>query len=373
MGMLATVVGKFPPPVDGQAMATARLAALLEPHGPVRRVPLFAQAERTSRRQRLQHYVRIRHRVRQQLAASPQAPVLWAMISPHVVSHWRDWFTMVPAFQPAQRVFGISHWGNFDRLFRSPWTRYSAQRLVQRLDGLVFLDEHLAERCAPWVPEAKRLVIPNTIDAEVIPSAEEIAEKQALFSASRPLRVLYLSNMIASKGYGEVLEAVDLLHQQGIAVEARFIGRWLDGEAAKHAFQAQVTRRGLDASVHVLGPVRDRAAIKKHYMHADVFCLPTYYPTEAQPLAILEALSAGTPVVSTTHAGIPNMVTDGAEGYLVAPRDAQALACALATLRHEATWQPASRAARDRFMQQFSPKAVGQQWLDLVQRTLPER
>ncbi|MEM6647447.1 MAG: glycosyltransferase, partial [Bacteroidota bacterium] len=252
----ATVLGKFPPPVDGQAMATARLAGLLEPHGAVQQVALFAQAEHTSRRQRLLHYIRIRQQVQRQLAASPRAPVLWAMISPHTVSHWRDWLTVVPAFQPKQPVYGISHWGNFDRLFRSPWTRHSAQRLVARLAGLVFLDQGLADRCAPWVPADKRIVIPNTIDAAVMPTADEVAEKQARRGAQQPLRIVYLSNMIASKGYRELLEAVDLLHRRGTAVDVRFIGRWLDGVEAERTFQATINARGLQDVVHVLGPLR---------------------------------------------------------------------------------------------------------------------
>ncbi|GAB5520434.1 MAG: hypothetical protein RhofKO_26850 [Rhodothermales bacterium] len=372
MEVLATVLGKFPPPIDGQAMATTRLAAMLEQHGRVCRVPMFPQEEHTSRRYRLQHYIRMRQRLQEQLAASPQAPVLWAMISPQMVSHWRDWFTVVPAFQPGQPVFGISHWGNFDRLFRSPWTRHSAQRLVARLSGLVFLDGSLAERCAPWVPEAKRLVIPNTIDAEVIPAAHEVTAKQACRDVSQPLRILYLSNMIASKGYGELLDAVHQLHQQGLAVEAHFIGRWLDGEQAEHTFRAKIAAYGLQEIVRVVGPVRDRTLIKQHYMNADVFCLPTYYPTEAQPLSILEAMSAGTPVVSTLHAGIPNMVTDRVEGRLVQPRNPAQLAAALAALADNDAWQQASRAAHRRFEQQFSPQAVGQQWLELVQQALTQ-
>ncbi|MEM1094549.1 MAG: glycosyltransferase family 4 protein [Bacteroidota bacterium] len=372
MEVLASVIGKFPPPIDGQAMATARLAAMLAEHGGVQHIPLFPQQEQTSRRQRLQHYIRVRHRVRQQVAMAPDAPVLWAMISPHVVSHWRDWLTVVPAFQPRQRVYAISHWGNFDRLFTSPWTRRSAQRLIDRLEGLVFLDESLADRCAAWVPDDKRIVIPNTIDAEVIPTAREIAAKQAQRDTSQPLRILYLSNMIASKGYGELLEAVGMLQAQGTAVDVRFIGRWLDGDDAERTFRTTVAARGLQDIVHVLGPIRDRAVIKQHYLDADVFCLPTYYPTEAQPLAILEALSAGTPVVSTRHAGIPNMVTDGTEGRLVQPRDATALAHALARFVEPGVWQQASQAARSRFQRQFSPIAVGQRWLDLVQPTLPE-
>jgi glycosyltransferase involved in cell wall biosynthesis len=102
------------------------------------------------------------------------------------------------------------------------------------------------------------------------------------------------------------------------------------------------------------------------YLEHDVFLLPTYYPSEAQPLTIIEALNAGCPVVATAHASIPNMVRDGVEGSLVPPRAPEAIADAVEVMRETGTWRSRSRAARARYVDRFSPQAVRRQWLDCL-------
>src|SRR5690606_16240357 len=107
-------------------------------------------------------------------------------------------------------VFAVVHRGNFDRVFRSPATALTARRLARRLRGFVFLNEQLAGACAPWIPPARRFVIPNTIDASVYCTDAEVEAKQADRRRRPALRLLFLSNMIASKGYLDVLHAVRL-------------------------------------------------------------------------------------------------------------------------------------------------------------------
>jgi glycosyltransferase involved in cell wall biosynthesis len=78
-----------------------------------------------------------------------------------------------------------------------------------------------------------------------------------------------------------------------------------------------------------LGPVslEERLAFFKR---ADVFVLPTY--AEGTPISMLEAMAAGLPVVSTPVGGIPDVVEDGVEGFIVKPGDVEALADRLARL-----------------------------------------
>ena len=59
----------------------------------------------------------------------------------------------------------------------------------------------------------------------------------------------------------------------------------------------------------VHGGVSERSIIKEFLNRADAFVLPTYYPIEAQPISIIEALNSGTPVIATNHASIPEMIT----------------------------------------------------------------
>ena len=70
----------------------------------------------------------------------------------------------------------------------------------------------------------------------------------------------------------------------------------------------------------------------------DVYCLPSHY--EGMPLTVLEAMSAGKPVVGTRVVGIQEVITDGQTGLLVAPNDPPALAQTLLRVRRDAGLGP---------------------------------
>lgn len=369
------VIGRFPPPMDGQTIATEQLAALLAEALPVRRLNLSAPEAAVAfgarfRPERVLHYAASARRLRQALAAGPEAPVLWTSISPSVLGHTRDRLITVPAFRNHQPVYAVVHHGDFDALFTRRATRWSADRVVQRLAGVVFLTRTLSEACAPWIPPGKRFVIPNTILSARVSAPAEVAEKQHGRARRDHLRVLFVSNMIPSKGYDDLVVALHLLRLRGAEVEARFVGRW-PSEGASKSFQARVNALGLSDAVEHLGPIRDDAIMRGWYLWADAFVLPTYYPTEAQPLVLLEALAAGTPVVTTRRGGIPEMIEDGVEGALVPPRQPEAIAQALDSLRDVARWHRQSAAARAHFVNTFSHEVVRRQWIRLLADSYP--
>jgi glycosyltransferase involved in cell wall biosynthesis len=100
---------------------------------------------------------------------------------------------------------------------------------------------------------------------------------------------------------------------------------------------------------------------------ADVFCLPSTY--EGLPLAILEAMASGLPVVATAVSGNPEAVEDGVTGLLVPPESAAALAKALvALLGDRARREAMGAAARRRVAERFSIEAVADRYLALLER-----
>lgn len=368
------VVGRFPPPVDGQTLATARLTALLEPAYRVRRFDTAYKDQAllpASWRQRwvtLRHYLRLRRRLRWALANDADAPVLWCAASPAVAGHWRDMALTAPCFQRRQAVYAIIHRGHFDRVFRRALTGPTARHLAARVQGFVFLSEALAAQVDRWVPPEKLFVIPNTIDHALVCTKEELAQKRASRAARTTLRLLFLSNMIASKGYLDVLQAVHLLNQRGIPIQATFVGRW-NSNADRDAFLRRVEAYGAQRVVTHLGALSDRAQIKKQHLAADVLLLPTYYPEEAQPLALLEALGAGTPVIVTRHSSIPEFVRDGREALFVAPRAPEEIARSVERLLVTETWLHASHDARQRFERRFSASVIRDAWLALLRNS----
>jgi glycosyltransferase involved in cell wall biosynthesis len=64
---------------------------------------------------------------------------------------------------------------------------------------------------------------------------------------------------------------------------------------------------------------------KALFSNAHVFCLPTYYPYEGQPISILEAYAAGCVVMTTNHSGIPDIFKDSKNGYLVDKKSSESI------------------------------------------------
>ena len=364
------IIGRFPPPLDGQSIATRRLATLLETERGIETFSInpgegeIVQSRVRFRMGTAAYFARTGRRLRAWLRERASSPVLWTSISGSRLGHFRDLLTVVPAFAVGQPVLGVVHHGGFADLFDHPLTRRSARHLVRQLAGVVFLSETLAAR-ASGVPPAKRLVVPNTIDAALIATDAELTAKRQRRQLGGPLRVLYFSNMIPSKGYLDVVRAVGLLHARGIAVQAHFVGRW-DSKTGREAFERAVEAAGASGVVTHHGGVADRDAARAHYLAADVFCLPTTYPTEAQPLTVIEALASGCPAVVTPHASLPEMI-DEASGAFVPPHDPHALADALARVGAPEAWPALSRGARARFDALFSPEAVRNRWRSVLE------
>lgn len=368
--MSVIVLGRFPPPIDGQSLLTEHVAALLDGAYDVRRIDTqprddVARHQHGVSLRRLVHFAALRLLLAKALPKDAGSTILWPAVSPDVAGHLRDRFAVLPALRPYGNVFAVVHRGNFDKLFRSSLTRASARRMVRRLTGFVFNTEGLSRRCSQWIPAEKRFIIPNTIDEALLFSEEEIADKQRLRLERRTTRLLYLSNMIRSKGYLDVLEAARLLKERGTEIEVQFVGAWMN-ESDRTDFDGRISQAGLAPVVKHLGPIRDRRRIKEVYGRSDVLILPTYYPNEAQPLVVIEALNAGVPIVATRHASIPEMVTDGRESILVPPREPTAISEAVLQMANSDRWLQLSRAARSRFNEYYSPKRVRMHWEELV-------
>lgn len=136
--------------------------------------------------------------------------------------------------------------------------------------------------------------------------------------------ILFLSNLLVSKGVVVLLDALRILKDKG----CRFVCDFVGGETVEmnaHMFAEEVAKRGLEgmAVYHGRKYGKDKEAF---FCSADVFVFPTFYHNECFPLVLLEAMEHSLPCISTTEGGIPGIIEDGQTGYLVPKHDAQALA-----------------------------------------------
>jgi glycosyltransferase involved in cell wall biosynthesis len=194
------------------------------------------------------------------------------------------------------------------------------------------------------LPLARIQVIRNGVAAPQ-PTTEGVAALTARIGAvPTQLRLATIASLTSKKGHDVLLRALALLAGRGLCVAAVFAG---DGpERARLELIAADLK--LRDSVHFLGAVSNPADV---LAAADVFVLPSL--VEGLPLALLEAMRAGKPIVATSVGGVPEAVTSGINGLLVAPADDLALADAIATLaaspqqRAELGDQARARADRD--------------------------
>ena len=122
------------------------------------------------------------------------------------------------------------------------------------------------------------------------------------------------------------------------------------------------------AEVEVMGPLRGDH-LRSAFARADVFCLPSI--EEGFALAILEAMSAGLPVVATEETGCGEAINDGTEGFVVASRDAEALTDALTALVEDTERRRAmGEAARERVVREFGWNRYGERALAIYHSVL---
>lgn len=161
-------------------------------------------------------------------------------------------------------------------------------------------------------------------------------------NTSKPtIRLLYLSNLIESKGYFDVLKAVSILHKHyNLNVRCDFCGTFFshsddqntnNEKQAFSLFEAYINEHQLKEFVFYHGSVTGEK--KQNFLQlADFFLLPTNYNTEGQPVSILEAMSYGAVVISTSYRAIPDMVIDNQTGILVPYNNPTAIAQRIAEI-----------------------------------------
>ncbi len=199
------------------------------------------------------------------------------------------------------------------------------REMVREAEFTVAVSDFSRELLAKVCPEnsAKIHRIYNGIELNDFPVAEP--------ARGGKLRLVSVGRLIEFKGFHWLIQAVALLKARGLEIEARIIGEG----PMREELEQQIMKAGLTPEVQLLG-VRSQEQIKRELAAANLFVLPSIVDrkgaSDILPTVITEAMACRLPVVSTTLAGIPEMVAHGETGLLVEPGDAEAMAMAIAQL-----------------------------------------
>ncbi len=139
-----------------------------------------------------------------------------------------------------------------------------------------------------------------------------------------PVKILFVGFLKETKGEFILLEACKQLVEKKIPFLVDFAGKFAS-EEIKIRFFNVVEQYQLNDYVNYIGQIT--GSLKNEiFANADIFCFPSYYENEAFPIVILEAMQFSLPIISTQWRGIPGMVEEGKNGYLVYIKDATAVA-----------------------------------------------
>ncbi|MDR3575107.1 MAG: glycosyltransferase family 4 protein [Anaerolineaceae bacterium] len=163
------------------------------------------------------------------------------------------------------------------------------------------------------------VIIPNSIDSSIAGAME----KQTVnLTEKKEYLILFLGWLCRRKGLLDALRAAELVHQRMPEVRFVFAGS-IEPGPDKELLEFECNRAGSGGNTSFPGLVTGKEKIDL-LSQASIFILPSYH--ENLPVAILEAMSMGLPVISTSIAGVPELIEDGKNGFLIQPGDYSTLA-----------------------------------------------
>lgn len=251
-----------------------------------------------------------------------------------------DGKSCLPAQQLSQVPLIVSFYGyDVSEVPKSNPSVY--EELFERAAVVTCLSEDMKEDIVDIGGPAEKIrKVPLCIETDVF----EYKERE--LASDEPIQILTVARHVEKKGLKYAIEAVAQLDVE------RPVTYFVAGDGPRReSLENQVAELDASDRIEMLG-WQTQNEVAQLMADVHVFLLPSVTGTngdkEGTPTVLLEAQAAGLPVVSTTHAGIPEIVNDGNAGLLVPERDVTALVNALEEmLSHPEQWEDMGRAGRE--------------------------
>jgi glycosyltransferase involved in cell wall biosynthesis len=228
------------------------------------------------------------------------------------------------------------------------------------LDGVcvgIVLTDRLRPSLECVLPSSRVTAVPNGVDLPIGDYIEVDSEET--------VTVVFLSSLTPSKGVFVFIRALFRARRIQPALRGVIAGSWLSSQTENDAV-ALVRRLSLEESIDFIGPV-EGAEKTRLLRRADIFCFPSFYPLEGQPLVVIEAMAAGLPVVATAWRGIADTVVHGETGFLVNKPLPELVAEKLVYLANNPEERGRMRAAaQTRYKRLYTQRAFGERMVRVL-------
>jgi glycosyltransferase involved in cell wall biosynthesis len=235
--------------------------------------------------------------------------------------------------------------------------RIFEEKMLERSSKIIAVSDFTRRELLQYykVKEDKIRVIHNGVDADKFkPATDKLKAKAELGFNPEDKAILSVGRLYARKGLFTLIESMALVTRKFKNAKFIIAGKGLSNEMKKLVNYA--AKLGVKDNIVFTGYFPDKK-LPRLYQAADIFAFSTFY--ENLPFAVLEALSTGLPVVTTNVGGIPEMIEDGKNGFLVEPFNSRELADRiLYYLEHPAAASEMALLARKAIENQFDWRLI---------------
>jgi phosphatidylinositol alpha-mannosyltransferase len=245
--------------------------------------------------------------------------------------------------------------------FGTPIGKLILKKWFRKLDGKIAVSPPAREYVSKYFP-GEYTIIPNGVDTKYFsPDALPIEE-----FIDGKLNILFIGRLEKRKGLDYLLEAYKRVKLEMPNSRLIVVG---PGIRLRHKYEKRVRRSGIKDVVFVgYASYRD---LPRYYKTADIVCCPAI-GWESFGIVLIEAMAVGKPVVASNIEGYASVLTDGVEGLLAPPKNAEKLAEALISLMSDESLRRQLGANGWRRATEYSWENVAQRILDYYVRVLKE-
>ena len=177
---------------------------------------------------------------------------------------------------------------------------------IRNIKYIITVSEHLKPDILS-MGGSKIYTIPNGITPEWLKIEPKTIEG----------RVLFVGRILPIKGLENLIKAISLAKKCKTNISLHIVGPYLDAEYFNH-LKLLISDLEVTENVVFTGPLYDHKLFKE-YSESHVFVLPSH--DESNPFVLIEAMAAGIPVIATNVGGIPYLINEGENGFLVKDND----------------------------------------------------